>query len=99
MAIFAVIYRYSTDAAALDEHRPVHRGYLRSLFEAGKIVVSGPLGEGGHPSALLIMDCANREEVEDLLDKDLFHELGLIIEREIRPWNIAFGSIRPQGEG
>ena len=93
MAIFAVIYRYTTDSAALDEHRPVHRDYLRSLYEAGKIVVSGPLGEGGHPSALLIMDCGSAEEVEELLNKDPFHDRNLIVDREVRPWNIAFGSI------
>lgn len=94
MATFAVIYRYSTDSAALDEHRPVHRDYLESLFEAGKIVMSGPLGEGGHPSALLILDCASADEVAELLDKDPFHERKLIVDREIRPWNIAFGAHR-----
>lgn len=93
MTIFAVIYRYSTDSAAMDEHRPVHKEYLKSLFEAGKIVVSGPLGEGGGPSALLILNCESADEVADLLDKDPFHDRKLIVEREIRPWNIAFGSV------
>ena len=45
MALHAVIYRYSTDAAALDEHRPAHRGYLRSLFEQGHIVAEGPVDD------------------------------------------------------
>ena len=93
MATFAVIYRYSTDSAALDEHRPVHKDYLKSLFEEGKIIVSGPLGEGGRPTALLIMSCENTDEVEQLMNKDPFHRLELIVEREIRPWNIAFGAI------
>ena len=56
MTLHAVIYRYADDAAALDEHRPRHRDYLRSLFEAGRLVVSGPLTEGGGPGALLIFD-------------------------------------------
>ena len=50
----AVIYRYADDAAALDEHRPRHRDHLRALHEAGRLVVSGPLAEGGGPGALLI---------------------------------------------
>ena len=94
MALHAVIYRYSTDAAALDEHRPAHRDYLRALFEQGRIVVSGPLAEGGGPGALLILDAADPEEVAALLDKDPFHTLGLIVEREIRGWNPAFGRER-----
>lgn len=94
MALHAVIYRYSTDSAALDEHRPVHKDYLRSLFEQGHIVVSGPLAEGGSPGALLILDAENPEKVAALLDKDPFHGLGLIAEREIRRWNPAFGGAR-----
>ena len=54
MSLFAVIYRYVDDAAALDEHRPRHRDHLRALYEAGHLVVSGPLAEGGGPGALLI---------------------------------------------
>ena len=94
MALHAVIYRYSTDSAALDEHRPAHREYLRSLFEQGRIVVSGPLAEGGGPGALLILDADDPDGVAALLDKDPFHILGLIVEREIRRWQPAFGAAR-----
>jgi uncharacterized protein YciI len=94
MALHAVIYRYSADAAALDEHRPAHRDYLRSLFEQGRIVVSGPLADGGGPGALLILDAADRDEVAALLDGDPSNALGLIAEREIRRWNPAFGGQR-----
>jgi uncharacterized protein len=94
MALHAVIYRYSTDSAALDEHRPEHKDYLRSLFEQGHIVVSGPLADGGGPGALLILDAADPDEVEALLDQDPFHALGLIVEREVRRWNPALGGER-----
>ena len=94
MALHAVIYRYSTDTAALDEHRPEHKDYLCSLFEQGRIVVSGPLAEGGGPGALLILDATDPDEVEALLDQDPFHALDLIVEREIRRWNPAFGGER-----
>jgi len=94
MALHAVIYRYSTDSAALDEHRPKHKDYLRTLFEQGRIVVSGPLAEGGGPGALLIIDAGDSEEVAALLDRDPFHSLGLIAEREIRRWRPAFGGAR-----
>jgi uncharacterized protein len=93
MATFAVLYRYSTDADALDEHRPAHREYLGSLFLAGHIVVSGPLGEGGRPTALLIMQADSADAVAELLDEDPFRQKDLIVEREIRPWNVVYGAI------
>ena len=63
MGLFAVIYRYSTRHRALDEHRPSHKDYLRTLFEAGVIVVSGPLGEGGGPGALLVLRAESADAV------------------------------------
>jgi uncharacterized protein len=94
MPLHAVLYRYADDPAALDEHRPDHRDYLRSLFEQGRIVVSGPLAEGGGPGALLILEADDPTAVADLLDKDPFHVLGLIADRQIRRWNPAFGGDR-----
>jgi uncharacterized protein len=94
MPLHAVLYRYSTDTAALDEHRPAHRDFLRSLYDEGRLVVSGPLAEGGGPGALLIFEAAGIDEVASLLDDDPFHVLGLIVEREIRRWNPAFGAAR-----
>ena len=94
MTLHAVLYRYSTDTAALDEHRPAHKDYLRTLFEQGHIVVSGPLAEGGGPGALLILDAEDVDAVAALLDEDPFRVLGLITEREIRRWNPAFGADR-----
>ncbi len=94
MASFAVIYRYGTDSAAMDAHRPEHRDYLKSLFESGQLIRSGPLGEGGPPSALLVLEADSRDEVAGLLDEDPFYVRKLIVEREIRPWNIVFESGR-----
>lgn len=94
MTLHAVLYRYSTDTAALDEHRPAHKDYLRTLYEQDHIVVSGPLAEGGGPGALLILDAEDVDAVAALLDEDPFRVLGLITEREIRRWNPAFGADR-----
>ena len=94
MALFAVIYRYVDDAATVDEHRPRHRDHLRTLYEAGHLVVSGPLAEGGVPGALLIFRAESAEQVAQWLDGDPFRTLGLIVEREIRAWNPAFGADR-----
>lgn len=94
MQLFAVIYRYVDDAATLDEHRPRHRDHLRTLFEAGRLVVSGPLAEGGGPGALLIFRADTADDIAQWLDDDPFKVLELITEREIRAWNPAFGADR-----
>ncbi len=93
MALHAVIYRYADEPARLDEHRPAHKDYLASLFEQGRIVISGPLTSGG-PGALLILDADDPEQVAEWLDRDPFWELGLIAGREIRAWSPFFGAAR-----
>jgi uncharacterized protein len=67
--------------------------YLGPLFHNGHILMSGPLGEGGRPTALLITQADDADGIAELLDKDPFHEQGLIVEREIRPWNLVYGSV------
>jgi uncharacterized protein len=53
MSLHAVIYRYAEEPDRLDEHRPRHKDYLASLYEQGRIVISGPLTDGA-AGALLI---------------------------------------------
>ncbi len=91
MPLHAVIYRYADEPARLDEHRPRHKDYLASLFEAGRIVISGPLTTGG-PGALLILDADDEAQVAELLDSDPFWSLELIAERQIRGWSPFFGA-------
>jgi uncharacterized protein YciI len=93
MTLHAVIYRYADDPERLDEHRPGHKDYLASLFEQGRIVISGPLTNGA-PGALLILQADDADHVAALLDKDPFWSLELIAHREIRSWSPFFGATR-----
>jgi uncharacterized protein YciI len=93
MNLHAVIYRYTDEPGRLDEHRPKHKDYLASLFEQGRIVISGPLTDGA-PGALLIIDADDSDQVAALLDPDPFWELGLIADRQIRSWKPFFGAAR-----
>jgi len=93
MALHAVNYRYADEPARLDEHRPKHKDYLASLFDQGRIVISGPLTTGG-PGALLILDADDADQVAEWLDGDPFWELGLIADRQIRGWAPFFGAGR-----
>ena len=83
------------DAAALDEHRPSHRDYLRTLFEAGVTRRERSAGRGRRSRAHCSMLRADSADaVRGQLDGDPFHRLGLIVEREVRAWSPAFGGER-----
>ncbi|MEV5666696.1 YciI family protein [Streptomyces flaveolus] len=95
MTTFAVTYTYADDsAAARDEHRPEHKNFLKRLFDAGRLRVSGPLGADGAPGALLVFEAGSAGELTALLDQDPFHREGLITERSIRDWQIVFGGVK-----
>jgi uncharacterized protein YciI len=93
MSLHAVIYRYAEEPDRLDEHRPRHKDYLASLYEQGRIVISGPLTDGA-AGALLIIDADDADHVAALLDLDPFWQLRLIADRQIRRWSPFFGADR-----
>lgn len=107
MAIFAAILSYSDDARGRAEHRPAHVKFLADLYDANRLIVSGPTdpdpdadpdagpgsGIGDGPGALLVFSAGSKAEVAALLDDEPFARQGLIARREIRRWNIFFGAL------
>lgn len=93
MPMHAVTYVYADRPAELDAVRPEHRAFLRALAEAGTVVASGPLaGTADAPAgALLLVDAASPEAVEETLDADPFAHAGLIAAREVRAWSPVIG--------
>ena len=94
MSLFAVIYRYVDDAATLDEHRPAPPRPPAHAVRGRPPRVSGPLAEGGGPGALLIFRADVRGAGRAVARRRPVPVLGLIVEREIRAWNPAFGADR-----
>lgn len=93
MPTFAVTYAYSDATSAdRDQHRPSHVEFLKSQFDGGRLVRSGPFGPEDAPGALLIIQGDSRADVEALMDQDPFFRNNLIQERSIRQWNIFFGA-------
>ncbi|QCB96420.1 hypothetical protein E5206_05335 [Arthrobacter sp. PAMC25564] len=93
MATFAVTYDYSPATSVdRDQHRPSHVEFLKTQFDGGRLVKSGPFGPDENPGALLIITGESKEEVEALMDQDPFFRNNLIEERNIRQWNIFFGA-------
>ena len=82
---FAAIIEYLQDKARIAEVRPVHRQYLASLRERGQLVASGPFTDDS--GALIIYEAPSREEAEKLLQGDPFHQNGIFLRWQLRPWN------------
>ena len=94
MALFALIYRYIDDSDVVARHRPEHRAYLRSLAEAGDLLVAGPLGEPGPARGLLVFEVESAERVQEIADADPFHAHGVIAEQTVQLWTLSFGADR-----
>lgn len=91
--ICAVEYVYdSVRGAELDELRPAHREFLRSLHDRGDLVASGPWLDGA-PGALLLVRADAPERALARLDADPFRLAGLILERTARAWHPVIGDL------
>jgi uncharacterized protein YciI len=89
VAKFVAVLEF-TDAEELRlQTRPTHREYLRSLFDQGKLVMSGPWADD--TGAMLIYEAADMNEAERLLDADPYRTAGVIAEARIKEWRVVVG--------
>lgn len=87
--IYAVVYTYDPQKSEeLTRERPGHRAFLRSLFEKGELLASGPLGDG---QALIIVKATTPTKALTLLDPDPLHAQEIIKDREVKEWNPNIG--------
>ncbi|MGM9473646.1 YciI family protein [Pseudarthrobacter sp. YS3] len=90
MTVFAVEYVYAADSSATrDEHRPAHRGWLAGLAEDGRLLTSGPYGDGA--GALLIFKVQDEAALNDLLKQDPFAVAGTIAGIRSTEWTPVIG--------
>ena len=82
---FAAIIEYPQDRARIAALRPVHRQYLTTLREQGRLAVAGPFTDDS--GALIVYEAATREEAEAILKGDPFSENGIFLSYQLRPWN------------
>lgn len=97
MPVFAVIYHY--DPAKHDlrmEKRPEHRAFLAGLEADGLLIAGGAWTDDGAPGGLLVARAADAEAVTAAFDRDPYHRLGVLAEREIREWAQLFGPWRAE---
>ena len=86
----AAIVQYTPDASLIAKVRPAHRQYLKSLFDEGKIAISGPFSDDG--GGLMVYEAESKEEVETIIAADPFAQSGVFVSWELRPWNVVFAN-------
>ncbi len=87
---YAAIIEYLQDKAKVSELRPVHRQYLTSLKEKGRLVACGPFTYDS--GALIIYEADSKEEAEKLLQADPFNQNGVFLRYQLRPWNAVMAN-------
>lgn len=89
MKYFAVHYTYADEAPEVVALRPIHREFLGTLMDQGKLVGSGPYTDG-LGSALIIIRLDAPASIDDaiqLMNEDPFHKENVLAGRTIREWN------------
>ena len=74
--LFAALIEFTEDEELRLQTRPVHREYLRSLFDAGKLAMSGPWADD--TGALIVYEAEDMAEAERMLDGDPYRSAGVI---------------------
>ena len=82
---FAAVIEYLQDRDKVQQIRPAHREYLKSLLAQGKLVASGPFTDDS--GALIIYEAATKEDAEQILRGDPFCQNGIFVSWQLRPWN------------
>ena len=85
---FVNVLFYVDDADAVAATRPVHRAYMASLLEQGKLAAGGPFED--LTGALFIYEADSAEEAERFASDDPYTVAGLIKEHTIRPWHLVY---------
>ncbi len=68
-----------------------HAAFTDGLFEEGFAALVGPLE--GTRDAMLVLRASSAEEIEERLAADPWTANGLLVTRQISPWQLRLGSV------
>ena len=82
-----------------DDSRPLegqrdweaHAAFMDDLFERGFAALVGPLE--GTREALLVLRASSAAEIEERLARDPWSASGLLVTKQISPWQLRLGSL------
>ena len=89
MAIYALYVRFTDNTERRLATRPVHREYLKSLYDSGKLLESGPFTDDS--GALIIYQVDDLSAAEAQFAQDPYSIEGGIVESvTFHEWNRVF---------
>ena len=95
MPLFAALIEFTGDEELRLQTRPVHREYLRSLLDAGKLAMSGPWADD--TGALIIYQTESMAEAERVLNEDPYRSAGVIANATLKEWRVVMRAPAPNG--
>ena len=93
MALFAALIEFTNNEELRLQTRPVHREYLRSLLDAGKLVMSGPWADD--TGALIVYEAESMADAERILDEDPYRSAGVIANATLKEWRVVMRAPAP----
>ena len=87
MGLFAALIEFTGDEELRLQTRPVHREYLRSLFDEGKLAISGPWADD--TGALIVYEAKDLAEAERNLEGDPYRSAGVIANATMKEWRVV----------
>ncbi|HET9659171.1 MAG TPA: YciI family protein [Thermomicrobiales bacterium] len=89
MAIYALYIRFTDNEERRLATRPVHREYLKTLHEAGKMIEGGPFTDD--TGAIIVYEVESKEAAEAQFAQDPYSITGGIVESvTFHEWNRVF---------
>jgi len=73
--MFIAQLHYQKSFEEVQQHVEAHRSYLGTLYDTGKLIVSGPKTD--KTGGLILFATTDRQEVENIIAQDPYHTLGL----------------------
>jgi uncharacterized protein YciI len=88
--IYAVLYEYSSDKEKIGAVRPDHRVHLNKLLASGNLLAAGPITDDS--GALIVYQAADEQELQGFITADPFHQAGIFLRWQVKPWKVVFGN-------
>ena len=85
-----LLYEYVPDV--LERRGPFreqHLGKIHAGKEAGRIMMSGPLGDPPNGAAIVFDDDVGRDEIEAFVQSDPYVRGGIVTSWRIEPWTLV----------
>lgn len=73
--MFVILLDYLAASEVIDRHLVAHRAHLAEQYAAGRLLVSGP--QRPRSGGVIIARCADRAEVEAMMQRDPFIRQGV----------------------